>query len=142
MVQSSVSKTIYGFWRQGFDLEFVRQKPSTPLQKEKGELDAKISTEIPQSSLTNPEAFFMALGFDGQIPLVPSEDRKIGELLDSANVWSMSASERLKLADQWERRIRRLAYDTQLDQYTRLKQEYKDACKEYNDMRNEVKSYY
>jgi len=76
------------------------------------------------------------------MPPVPSGNRKLAELLDSANVWSMSASERLKLADQWERRIRKLAYDTQLDQYTRLKQEYKDACKEYNDMRNEVKSYH
>ena len=140
-VQSSASKTIYGFWRQGFDLEFVRQKPSTPLQKEEGELDTKITAEMPQL-FTNPEAFFTALGFEGQIPPEPSEDRKIAELLDSANVWSMSASERLKLADQWERRIRKLAYDAQLDQYTRLKQEYKDTCKEYNDMWNEVKFYH
>jgi len=141
-VQSSVSKTIYGFWRQGFDLEFIRQKPSTPVQKEKGDLDTKVTTEIRQSVLMDPEAFFTTLGFEGQIPLLPSKDRKLTELFDSANVWSMSASERLKLADQWERRIRKLAYDTQLDQYTRLKQEYKDACKEYNDMRNEVRSFY
>jgi len=138
-VQSSVSKTIYGFWRQGLDIEFIRQKPSTPLQTEKGDSD---TTKMPQSLLTNPEAFFTALGFEGQIPLVPSGDRKLTELLVFANVWSMSASERLKLADQWERRIRKLAYDSQLDQYTRLKQEYKEACKEYNDMRDEVKSFY
>ena len=145
-VQSSVSKTIYGFWRQGFDLEFVRQKPFMSLTEQKGkqrkDSTKKISTEMPQSLLTNPEAFFTSLGFEGQMPPVPSGNRKLAELLDSANVWSMSASERLKLADQWERRIRKLAYDTQLDQYTRLKQEYKDACKEYNDMRNEVKSYH
>jgi len=141
-VQSSVSKTMYGFWRQGFDLEFIQQKPPTPVQKEKGDLDTKVTTEMPQSLLTNPEAFFTNLGFEGQMPPVPSGNRKIIQLLDFANVWSMSANERLKLADQWEQKIRNLAYNTRLNQYTRLKQEYKDACKEYDDMRDEVRSFY
>jgi len=52
-VQSSVSKTIYGFWRQGFDLEFVRQKPFMSLTEQKGkqrkDSTKKISTEMPQS---------------------------------------------------------------------------------------------
>jgi len=146
MVQSSVSKTIYGFWRQGFDLEFVQQKPSMPLTEQKGkqrkDTNKKISTEMPQSLLANPEAFFTSLGFEGQMPPVPSGNRKLAQLLDFANVWSMSANERRKLADQWELKIRNVAYDTRLNQYTRLKQEYKDACKEYDDVRDEVKSFY
>jgi len=64
MVQSSISKTIYGFWRQGFDLEFVQQKPSMPLTEQKGkqrkDTNKKISTEMPQSLLANPEAFSRA----------------------------------------------------------------------------------
>ena len=145
-VQSSVSKTIYGFWRQGFDLDFIRQKPPMPLTEQKGkqreDSNEKISTKMSQSLLTNPEAFFTNLGYEGQMPPVPSGDRLLTQLQNFANVWSMSTNERLKLANQWEQKIRNLAYNTRLNQYTRLKQEYKDACKEYDDMRDEVKPFY
>ena len=146
MVEPSISRTIYGFWRQGLDLEFIRHSSPTPLEKQKEgqsmDTGMKILTEMPQSLLTNPEAFFTMLCFEGQSPPVPSEDRGLTQLLDCANVWSMSASERLKLADEWERKIRNIAYYTRLDQYTRVKQEYKDACKEYNDMRDEAKCFH
>ncbi|KXN82337.1 NFX1-type zinc finger-containing protein 1 [Leucoagaricus sp. SymC.cos] len=139
----TLSKTLYGFWRQGLDLQFIQQEPSAPPKQQKGRqrADADTDTEASAMLLTNPAAFFTSLGFgEGQMPPVPSNNRQLANLLLSyANVWSMSIPERQRLADEWERRIRSLAYNSKLDQYTRLKDEYKEACKEYDDMRNEVR---
>ncbi|KXN87132.1 NFX1-type zinc finger-containing protein 1 [Leucoagaricus sp. SymC.cos] len=141
-VESSISKTIYGFWRQGFDLQFIQQMPPAPSdqQKEKQRADTDSDPQAPASLLTDPVAFFASLGLkEGQTPLVPNNDRQVTKLLYYANVWSMSDRERSRLADEWERRIQNIAYVNQLDQYTRLKERYKDACQEYDDMRNEIR---
>ncbi|KXN80629.1 Helicase required for RNAi-mediated heterochromatin assembly 1 [Leucoagaricus sp. SymC.cos] len=141
-VESSISKTIYGFWRQGFDLQFIQQMPPVPSDQQKGKqrADTDSDPQVPTSLLMDPVAFFTSLGFEeGQVPPVPSNDRQVTELLYYANVWSMSDRERSRLADEWEWAIRNMAYVSQLDQYTRLKEEYKDACQEYDDMRNEIR---
>ncbi|KXN89054.1 NFX1-type zinc finger-containing protein 1 [Leucoagaricus sp. SymC.cos] len=141
-VDSSISKTIYGFWRQGFDLQFIQQMPPVPSDQQKGKqrADTDSDPQVPTSLLMDPVAFFTSLGFEeGQVPPVPSNDRQVTELLYYANVWSMSDRERSRLADEWEWAIRNMAYVSQLDQYTRLKKEYKDACQEYDDMRNEIR---
>ncbi|KXN82346.1 NFX1-type zinc finger-containing protein 1 [Leucoagaricus sp. SymC.cos] len=141
-VESSISKTIYGFWRQGFDLQFIQQMPPAPSdqQKEKQRADTDSDPQAPASLLTDPVAFFASLGFqEGQTPLVPSKDRQVTEPLYYANVWSMSDRERSRLADEWERRIQNITYVNQFDEYTQLKERYKDACREYDDMRNEIR---
>ncbi|KAF5352576.1 hypothetical protein D9756_006113 [Leucocoprinus leucothites] len=143
IIEESVSRTIYGFWRQGFDIQFIQQQPPAPPGRQKGKQRAESHTEapaeIPQSLLTNPVAFFTSLGFEGQVPPVPSGDRQITELLGSVHIWSMSTRERLRLANEWEQKIRNMAYANNLDQYARVKDEYKEACKEYDDMRDEIR---
>ncbi|KXN84450.1 NFX1-type zinc finger-containing protein 1, partial [Leucoagaricus sp. SymC.cos] len=141
-VESSISKTIYGIWRQGFDLQFIQQMPPAPpgQQKENQCADMDSDPQAPASLLTDPVAFFASLGFEeGQTPLVPSNDRQVTELLYYANVWSMSDRERSRLVDEWERRIRNMAFESQLDEYIELKERYKDACQVYDDMRNEIR---
>ena len=143
-VDSSVSRTLYGIWREGFDLAFIQQRPSVPAQstKSKGKGKGKqraddAPPEGPQSFLTDPPAFFASLGFAG-MPPVPAKNRQLGDLLTFPNVWLMSAPERATLAEDWERKIRSLAYSSNLDQYKSLKKRYEDACKAYDEMRDEV----
>lgn len=152
VVDSSVSRTLYGFWRQALDLQFVQQKPivnppqankgkGKEKEKERVQANAAADLKVTQFSLlTDPPAFFASLGFGGQTPPVPSQNRPLEPLLRFANVWAMSAHERTRLAAEWEKRIRNMAYTSKVDQYTRLKAEYKEACKEYDEMRDEVRS--
>ena len=107
--------------------------------KGKGKQRADAEADAPQSLLTDPIAFFGSLGFSG-LPPVSTLNRPLIQLLSHANVWSMSIPERVRLAEEWERKIRNLAYNSQLDEYQRLKEEYEEACKDYDDMRDEVRA--
>ena len=117
---------IYGFWKNGRDIEFIRP-PSTP-SKPKGKKG------------TDPRvAFFNELGFSGRIPSIPSSDRPFERLVESVdNVWSMSLSERECLAHSWEEAMRRIAYESHLAEFDVLRERYKDACKDYEDLQDEV----
>ncbi|RPD60417.1 hypothetical protein L226DRAFT_469457 [Lentinus tigrinus ALCF2SS1-7] len=144
-VDNSVTHTLYGFWREGFDLQYIQQQPVTPVPqstkgkgKGKGKGRADAIPDEPQSLLTNPLAFFASLGFSS-LPPVPRMNRPLSQLLNAANVWSMSMPERGKLAEDWEHRIRNLAYISRLGEYKRLKKEYEEACKEHDDMRDEIR---
>ena len=148
-VEGTVARTMYGIWRSGIDISFILQKPPpappTPATseskkgKEKQVAPAPTATQPqPLPLLADPSAFFASLGFAG-LPPVPSKNRPLGELLRDPNVWQMSLPERLRLAVDWERKIRFLAYTSQLDHYKSLKDEYKEACQEHDDMRDEVR---
>ena len=103
----------YGFWRSGGDIEFIRANPR--------------------------QVFFDELGFSGQIPKIPSGRRPIEHLVESgANIWSMSLTERKSLAELWEEEMRRTAYESNLEEFGDLKQQFKDACKAYEDVQDEV----
>lgn len=134
-VDKTVSRTLYGFWKDGVDLKFIQQQPAN-VRPQQGDPAAADAAE--QSMLTNPRAFFDYLGFEGQTPPIPSKNRSLEDLQHFAGVWSMSLLERTRLANEWERRIRTLAYDSHLHHYTDLKERYKEACKDYDDMRDEV----
>ncbi|PIL26781.1 hypothetical protein GSI_11117 [Ganoderma sinense ZZ0214-1] len=147
-VDKTVSRTMYGIWRSAVDIDFIQQKPPAPSpptqaasQKGKEKQIARAPIDIqpqPLPLLADPSAFFATLGFAG-LPPVPSKNRPLGELLRDPNVWQMSMSERSRLAADWEEKIRRLAYTSQLDHYKSLKEEYKEACQEHDDMRDEVR---
>ncbi|KAI1789230.1 hypothetical protein LXA43DRAFT_1155066 [Ganoderma leucocontextum] len=141
-VDSTVSRTMYGIWRAGVDVDFIQQKPPAPPsaapQKGKQKQVAPVDAQ-PQSLLADPNAFFAALGFAGMIPPVPSKNRPLNDLLRDPNVWQMSLLERTRLAADWEWKIRSLAYLSQLDHYKSLKEEYKEACQEHDDMRDEIR---
>ncbi|KAI9068435.1 hypothetical protein FKP32DRAFT_1561707 [Trametes sanguinea] len=139
-VDSSVSRTAYGFWRAGKDLQFLQTPPRQASQAGKGKevmVPAPDADNIVVSLLSNPVGFFEHLGFGGMMPPLPTSDRPLPTLQRSANVWAMSSSERARLADDWEQKIRRKAYESQLSHYNALRDEYKEACKDHEDMRDE-----
>lgn len=145
-VENSVRNTLYGFWRAGRDIQFLQVQPpkeAPPTQKGKGKgKDVGPSPEDESEQmplLANPVAFFESLGFVGMMPPIPALNRPLGDLLEHSSVWAMSPAERTRLAGDWEQRIRMNAYASQLDHYNSLRDEYKEACKNYDDLRDEVR---
>ncbi len=122
--QNTEIKGIYGFWKSGRDIEFI-QPPPTSSAKDKKKTDPRL-------------AFFEELGFPGMIPQTPSGRRPLERLVTSDTVWSMSLSERRCLAESWENEMRRMAYESNLEEFDSLKQQYKDACQIYEDVQDEV----
>ena len=119
-IQNPEITGIYGFWKSGRDLEFI-QLPSG-------------------SRATDPrQALFDELGLSGKIPPVPSGRRPLNRLIESdGNVWSMSLPERKCLAQSWEDKMRKIAYDSNVEEFSLLKERYKHACKVYEDVQDEV----
>ncbi|KAI0375984.1 hypothetical protein BV20DRAFT_31266 [Pilatotrama ljubarskyi] len=139
-VDSSVSRTLYGFWRAGLDLQFIQPlavKKTSTTHKGKARGSTSDAHRGGESHLSSPEAFFLALGFEKELPPFPALDRPLDVLYKYAYVWAMSMSERARLANDWERRIRMNAYTTKLHHYQAIREEYKAACKEYDDLRDE-----
>lgn len=116
--------TIYRFWREGMDLRFIQPT-----------VDNSYSPEI--------LSFFSSLGFGLLVPPFPSTSRDLGKLLEEENInpWGMSPREREILSGYWEESIRSQAYATNLNQYTNLRDTYKDACATYNQIRDEASVY-
>jgi hypothetical protein len=114
---------IYGFWKSGRDLQFIRPPPR-PISP----------------SATDPrQALFEELGLSEPIPPVPSGMRPLNILIECvSNVWSMSLSERLCLAESWEQDMRTKAYDSNVDEFRLLKERYTNACKHYGDAQDDV----
>ncbi|TBU41804.1 hypothetical protein BD309DRAFT_964525 [Dichomitus squalens] len=137
-VDKTVARTLYGVWRSGSDVHFLQQQPAAPPTSKKGKQVTDLSIQA-QSLLANPSAFFDSLGFAGLIPPIPGKNRPLDELLRDPRLWQMSLLERARLADEWEKKIRWLAYTSQQDHYKSLKEEYREACKEHDDMRDEVR---
>lgn len=123
--QDTEIKGIYGFWKSGRDIEFIQPPPSSPKAKGKKKMDPR-------------QAFFEELGFFGMIPQIPSSQRPLERLVTGDSVWSMSLSERRCLAESWEDEMRRMAYESNLEEFDRLKQQYKDECRVYEDVQDEV----
>jgi hypothetical protein len=123
--QDTEIKGIYGLWRSGRDIEFIQPPPASSKTKGKKKTDPR-------------QAFFDELGFLGMIPPIPSGQRPLERLITSDSVWSMSLSERRCLAESWEDEMRRMAYESNLEEFDRLKQQYKDDCRAYEDVQDEV----
>ena len=123
--QDAEIKGKYGFWKSGRDIEFIQPSPTSSKTKGKKKADPR-------------QAFFNELGFSGQIPQIPSGHRPLKSLVTSDNVWSMSLSERECLAESWEEEMRRIAYESNLEEFDLLKQRYKEACQAYEDVQDEV----
>ncbi|KAI9431019.1 hypothetical protein H4582DRAFT_1823204 [Lactarius indigo] len=122
--QNAKISGIYGFWENGQDIEFIRPRPFL--------------------SRTDPDPrieFFNAPGFGGRIPLAPSGSRTVEQLTRVYNVWTMSIPERQRLAESWEDDMRKIAYDSLLPVFNRLKKKYKAACKVYEDIQDEVSQF-
>ena len=117
---------IYDFWKNGVDIEFIQSPSTSSDPKGNGSVDTR-------------QAFFDELGFSGKMPSIPSGLRSLRRLLESTdNVWSMSFSERKSLAQSWEEDMRKIAYASNQDEFNLLKEQYQDACKQYEDVHDEV----
>lgn len=138
-IDDEVSRTLYGFWRKARDLAFVSPPLETSKKGKKKQKQEQDNSPLGVSVDPAVTAFFASLGFGTQLPPVPTTTRRIEVLLDSSNVWSMSVDERNRLAAEWEQRMRQLAYTSNLQHYEQLRSDYKEACKEYNDARDEVR---
>ncbi len=119
---------VYGFWKDGGDIEFIQPRPSTSKK------DAAKEGTDPDPRV----AFFNELGFGDRIPLIPSANRSLPQLIRIYNVWSMSLSERRRIAESWEDEMRRIAYDSHLAEFDQLRDQYKETCKHYEDLQDEV----
>jgi hypothetical protein len=117
---------IYGFWRSGRDIEFIQPLPASSKSNDEKGADPR-------------RAFFDELGFSDQIPKIPSGRRPLERLVESGgNLWSMSLYERKCLAESWEEEMRRVAYDSNLEKFNLLKEQYKEACQTYQNAQDEV----
>ncbi|KAH9048671.1 hypothetical protein EDB83DRAFT_2632697, partial [Lactarius deliciosus] len=120
---------VYGLWKNGRDIEFIQPRPSSS-KKAAGKNETNSDPRV---------VFFNELGFEGQIPPVPSGSRTLEQLTSVYNVWSMSLPERQRLAESWEDDIRNLAYASLVADFDQLKAQYKDACKVYEDIQDEAR---
>jgi len=118
---------VYGFWKNGEDIEFIQPRPSTS----KSAAGKKGNDPDPRV------AFFNDLGFGGLIPPIPYGDRPLDSLTNVDNVWSMSYPERQRLAESWEEDMQHIAYDSCRAEFDQLREERK-ACKDYEDIKDEV----
>ena len=126
--QDPGNEGVYGLWKTGQDIQFIAPRPPSS-QKAGGK----------KATNTDPRvAFFNELGFNGQIPPVPSGSRSLGQLTCVDNVWSMSLLERQRLAESWEDDMRNIAYESLLAEFDQLRKQYKDACRVYEDIQDEV----
>ncbi|KAH9038181.1 hypothetical protein EDB85DRAFT_526111 [Lactarius pseudohatsudake] len=120
---------VYGLWKNGRDIEFIQPRPPSS-KKAAGKKGTNSDPRV---------VFFNELGFEGQIPPVPSGSRTLEQLTSVYNVWSMSLPERQRLAESWEDDIRKLAYASLVADFDHLKAQYKDTCKVYEDIQDEAR---
>ncbi|KZT03360.1 uncharacterized protein LAESUDRAFT_366011 [Laetiporus sulphureus 93-53] len=140
------SRTLYGFWKNSRDIQFITPQQTPPAKgKKASKKGAKNTSQAAAVNVTEPTIdpavfeFFKALGFGGQIPRAPETTRTTNVLLGTSNVWAMTSDERSRLGEQWEQEIRAMAYTSLVQHYESLREDYKAACKEYNDIRDETR---
>ena len=73
--------------------------------------------------LNDAVGFFRYHGESG-IPVVPTSDRDVKELLDSFDMWNMSLRERQKLTKHWEAQVREELYSTHQDRFKHLSERH------------------
>ncbi|KAF8265013.1 hypothetical protein EI94DRAFT_400563 [Lactarius quietus] len=134
---------LYGFWKNCRDIQYIQhpppsvQKPSSDEETssdEESSSDEELSSDEEGTNRDPRVAFFNKLGFNGLFPPVPFGTRSLGQLTGVDNVWSMSRHERQRLAESWEEDMRKIAYDSLLAEFGRLREQYKDSCQSFEDL--------
>lgn len=136
----AVPHTMYDFWKTGTDIAFLTPIPiSTPIPTATSSAPLSVAVQFHEG----PEVtqFFTGIGFESERPPIPTLNRTLLQLKNESHLWKMSLSERTRLSLDWEEDIRVMAYNINLDRYNNMREEYKEACKEYNDIRDEVSPY-
>ena len=93
------------------------------------------ATKLQITDLQDPDRFFAAYGYQPQLPV---SDRPLAELLERGAVWTLSTSERKRLHDFWSQEAREATRKNNLDEFTRLREKYRDSLEVSNEGRIEV----
>jgi hypothetical protein len=135
-----------GRWT-GFNLDQILQTPAVPAQ-DSSPGDTYLPSQrvqasapphfIQPSDLRDPAEFFIAHGCDN-VPVVPTSNRTLDELLESADIWSMSRSERHGLHGFWIELVRTDLHENQLEEFERLRQKHADKLRTFNEGKDEVR---
>ncbi|CCL98536.1 uncharacterized protein FIBRA_00535 [Fibroporia radiculosa] len=115
---TSLSHTLYGFWRDGGDIQFLK---SADLQ------------------LPDIWKLFTSFGNGESLPTLPTLSRPTEDLLQMNSVWSMSVDERGRLSREWEQRIQTMAHASFIERYEQLREDYREACESYRDIVDETR---
>ncbi|KAF8997694.1 hypothetical protein BDQ17DRAFT_1428824 [Cyathus striatus] len=99
----------------------VSDLPQSSQEKAKSERASDNRDETVAQGTSKVEEFFSNIGFLSELPPIPSSNRDVSHLLTSDAIWSMSLPERIKLQKTIQG----------------LRKKYKDACDEYNEIRDE-----
>ena len=100
---------------------------------------SRISTEpLSLFDLNDAEGFFRHHG-EPRVPVVPTTDRSIEELLDDFDMWNMSLQERQKLTEHWEVQVREALYSTHRERFDRLSAEHGRLRSKQKDEDEEVR---
>ncbi|GJE96154.1 NFX1-type zinc finger-containing protein [Phanerochaete sordida] len=104
--------TVYGSWREGADLDLL--------------------------GASGPSATHLLSRLRAPAGLkVPASSRDLDVLKSIRELWSMSLSERKKLAQFWEDHARTTVFDECRERYGKLRLTYQILCAEINDLRDE-----
>ena len=137
----------YEFWKHGLDIDLIRPPrfgSSERREENLGGQDVQPGVLVPPSQEEEEKRqkwrlkFFSDLGYGDLIPPVPISNRSIFQLRESPAVWEMSLEERQRLVQHWEEEMRRLAYNTHLREYRKLRKLYEDAHRKYEAVSEEV----
>ncbi|KAL1734067.1 hypothetical protein EV714DRAFT_203327 [Schizophyllum commune] len=161
--EKGVPQTLYGFWRAGLDLRFIRDvPPPVPASGPSGsagilnngsgvtdiEADAEDADESSffEAAQPRPDAepdprlsFFLSLGFSS-VPPMPANNqraRSIEQLQATENPWNLNLRDRTRLAKHWEEEVRQMAYAANLDEFEQRRIQYLEACQNYDNVKNE-----
>ncbi|KAH8793683.1 hypothetical protein DL96DRAFT_1740527, partial [Flagelloscypha sp. PMI_526] len=142
----TVPATFYGFWRCGFDFDFLEARGPfvaylTSVYHDLRTHDAgEVAGEV---EYVDPRpAWLSARGCDPvSVLLQPKRKRprSKGVLLDADNVWGMTIEERDILAQAWEEEVRRHAYDANLQDFENARAEYDEACDNFNNVKDQAR---
>lgn len=142
--ETGVPDTLYGLWRRGLDLDFIRPSDVGGITTVAVASRLMGSAAGVNSSATYPAAhhrqeFFESIGYDSVPPMpVPSvHNRSIEELQGVDDVWSLTFDDRTRLVKHWKEEVRQMAYRNNLEEFEYLRARYLEACQNYENVRNE-----
>jgi hypothetical protein len=120
-------KSMYSFWRDGTDIDFLRISTSSP----------SIHIEFTSEPVL-PVEFFRSYGY-ATLPSIPSTDAGLEHLRDFFyDLWDLSLAERNRLHDLWAEETRLMSSDTRLNDFVALRAMHAQARGVLEDMREEV----
>ncbi|KAJ6499128.1 hypothetical protein C8R45DRAFT_981206 [Mycena sanguinolenta] len=89
---------------------------------------------IQVADLKDPSVFF-----GGRIPVIPSSDRPLHDLLIEGTMWSFSRRERERLHNYWSAQIRERLHEDRLQDFHSLRSKYESTLKKHQEGKDEIR---